>query len=197
MDMIEPLSRSPNLINANDCFIIIIDVQSTFMQGLTKEEQLIFIRKYNHLIKLSYVLTIPLLVTAEDIQKNGSIPENLQTLLNEKILVLDKFVYSCWGQKNIQRAIRNTQRKVAVICGFETDVCIAQTGLDLLDNGYKVVILEDITFSRNKIEHEIGLKRLEGQGAIVSGLKSWQEEITAGTRTKINQILTENGLSNV
>ncbi len=196
MDIIEPLSRSPNLINVNDCFIIIIDVQSTFMQGLTKEEQLIFIRKYNHLIKLSYVLKIPLIVTAEDIQKKGSIHENLLEPLGD-ISVYSKFVYSCWGQKNIQRAIRNTQRKVAVICGFETDVCIAQTGLDLLDNGYKVVILEDITFSRNKIEHEIGLKRLEGQGAIVSGLKSWQEEITAGTRTKINQILTENGLSNV
>ncbi len=199
-DNIEPVSRSSNLINASDCFIIIIDVQSKFMLGLTNEERLIFLKKYNHIIRLSHVLKIPLIITAEDIQKNDSIPVSIQSTLPPNVQIYDKFIYSCWGQKDIQKGIiqmKNTQRLVAVLCGFETDVCIAQTAIDLQANGYKVVILTDMTFSRNEIEHEIGLKRMEHHGIILSLLKTWQEEITAGVKTGILYMLKENGLHNI
>lgn len=199
-DNIEPVSRSSNLINASDCFIIIIDVQSKFMLGLTNEERLIFLKKYNHIIRLSHVLKIPLIITAEDIQKNDSIPESIQSTLPPNVQIYDKFIYSCWGQKDIQKGIiqmKNTKRLVAVLCGFETDVCIAQTAIDLQANGYKVVILTDMTFSRNEIEHEIGLKRMEHHGIILSLLKTWQEEITAGVKTGILYMLKENDLHNI
>ncbi len=197
MDMIEPLSRSSNLINADDCFIIIIDVQEAFIQGLTREEQTVFMRKYRHLIKLASVLKIPLIVTAEDIQKNGSIPDALLQSLAPNVQVYDKFIYSCWGQKDIQNTIKNTRKTVAVLCGFETDVCVGQTAIDLLENGYQVCVLVDMTFSRNHFEHEIGLKRMEYHGVILSILKSWQEEITSGVRTSIHQILKENDLHTI
>ena len=84
-----------------------------------------------------------------------------------------------------------------VLCGLETDVCIMQTAIDLLTTGYHVVLLSDITFSRNTTEHSIGLKRIESQGAIISLLKTWQEEITAGVRTKTNKILKMHQLDDV
>ncbi|MHA2244247.1 MAG: isochorismatase family protein [Candidatus Hodarchaeales archaeon] len=196
-DTIEPISRSLDLIDANNCFIMIIDVQSIFMQGLSKKEQLIFLRKFTHLIRLSHVLKIPLIITAEAIEKNGSIPDTLQNILPLNVKIYDKFIYSCWGQKDIQLAIRNTQRKKAVLCGFETDVCIAQTAIDLKANGFQVIVLTDLTFSRNNIENEIGLKRMEHHGIILSLLKMWQEEITAGVRTKIHQILVKNELEDI
>ncbi len=197
MDMIEPLSRSSNLINVDDCFIIIIDVQEAFTQGLTREEQTVFMRKYMHLIKLAYALKIPLIVTAENIQKNGSIPDTLLHLLAPNAHIYDKFIYSCWGQKDIQNVIKNTRKTVGVLCGFETDVCVGQTAIDLLDNEYQVCVLVDMTFSRNLLEHEIGLKRMEHHGVILSALKSWQEEITAGVRTSIHRILKDNNLMNI
>ncbi len=197
-DTIEPISRSSDLIDADNCFIMIIDVQLKFMLGLTKEERLIFLKKYNHLIKLSHVLKLPLIIIAEDIQKNGSIPESLQSTLPPNVQIYDKFIYSCWGQKDIQMGIRNTQRLVAVLCGFETDVCIAQTAIDLQANGFKVVILTDMTFSRTKDEHEIGLKRMEKHDEIIlSLLKTWQEEITAGVKTGILHMLKKNDLHNI
>lgn len=205
-DNIEPVSRSSNLINASDCFIMIIDVQLKFMLGLTKEERLIFLKKYNHLIKLSHVLKLPLIITAEDIQKNGSIHESLQSTLPPNVQIYDKFIYSCWGQEDIQMRIKNTQRLVAVLCGFETDVCIAQTAIDLHINGFKVFILTDMTFSRdkkehksglNRMEHESGLNRMEHNGIILSLLKTWQEEITAGVKTEIHHLLKKNDLHNI
>ena len=194
---IEPVSRSSDLIDSTNCFVMIIDVQTTFMQGLTNQEQLVFLQKYSHLIKLCQVLKIPLIITAEDIQKNGSIPNSILNSIPKNVEVIDKFIYSCWGQKDIQRAIKNTNREIAVLCGFETDVCIVQTAIDLQANGLQCVILTDITFSRNIIEHETGLKRMEHHGIIFSLLKSWQEEISAGVRTGISQLLEKYSLNNV
>ena len=194
---LEPDSRSSELIDASNCFIMIIDVQSIFMQGLTREAQSTYLRKFSHLIKLSRVLEIPLIITAENIKKNGSIPNILQNSIPENVKIFDKFIYSCWGQKDIQSAIKDTTREIAVLCGFETDVCIVQTAIDLQANGFQCVILTDMTFSRNIIEHEIGLKRMEHHGIIFSLLKSWQEEISAGVRTGISQLLEKYSLNNV
>jgi nicotinamidase-related amidase len=129
MDILEPVSRSSNLINIEDCFVLIIDVQEFYMQGLSEAEQISYIVKFKHLIKLCQVLEIPLIVTAEDIKKNGSIHEELLRSLGETT-VYDKFVYSCWGQKNIREAIEKTQKRIGILCGLETDVCVAQTAID-------------------------------------------------------------------
>ncbi|MFX0050771.1 MAG: isochorismatase family protein [Candidatus Hermodarchaeota archaeon] len=196
MDLIEPVSRSSNLISVKDCFVLIIDVQDFFMKGLSENEQITYIAKYKHLIKLCQVLKIPLIVTAEDIRKNGSVHEGLFESLSD-VSVYDKFIYSCWGQKNIREAIEKTQKKVAILCGLETDVCVAQTAIDLLDNSYRVLILTDLTYSRDPVEHKIGLKRMEYHGAMFGLLKSFQEEITAGVRTNINKIIKENELNNI
>ena len=198
MNSLEPISRSREFINADDCFVLLIDVQETFFKiGLSEKEIEVFFSKIIHLLKVVKVLDIPILITAEDIEKNGSIPEKIADILPSDVHVYDKFIYSCWGQKEIQDEIKSFNRKVAVICGLETDVCVYQTTVDLLSNGYKVVILTDLTFSRNDLENQVGLKRMETFGASISLLKTWQEEITAGIRTKTNYMLKKHNLNHI
>ncbi|MHA1994555.1 MAG: isochorismatase family protein [Candidatus Hodarchaeales archaeon] len=198
MDLLEPIARSSNLIKLNDCFIILIDVQEVFLKkGLTNSEIQTFILKLKHLIRVAQVLEIPIIITVEDIKNNGSIPVELSTMLPADFSIYDKFIYSCWGQEDIQNAIRNIGKTIAVMCGLETDICVCQTSIDLLSNKFKVVILSDITFSRNKNEHEIGIKRMENSGAIISTLKTWQEEITEGIKTEINLKLRKQNLSDI
>ncbi len=195
--VVEPVSRSKNLINAKDCFVLIIDVQSFFMQGMNTNQQEIFVKKCVHLIELASLLDIPIIVTAEDIQQNGTVHDKIYNKLSNYIHIYDKFIYSCWGQENIRLGIEKTKRKTAIICGLETDVCVAQTSLDLLAHEFRVVILADITYSRNITEHKMGLKRMEYHGAILSLLKTWQEEITAGIRTEINFEIKKQGLNDI
>ena len=198
MNDLEPISRSREFVNVDDCFVILIDVQETFFEiGLSEKERDIFISKIIHLLNLVKVLEIPILITAEDIEKNGSIPEKIADILPHDVHIYDKFIYSCWGQKEIQDEIKSFNRKVAVICGLETDVCVYQTTVDLLSNGYKVVILADLTFSRNDLENQVGLKRMETFGASISLLKTWQEEITVGIRTKTNYMLKKHNLNHI
>jgi nicotinamidase-related amidase len=197
MSTVEPISQSSELANHENCFLLIIDVQEFFMKGWEDEEKKKLIIKLIHLIKLATILNIPLIVTAEDIEKNGTIPKELQQVLPKTTEIFDKFIYSCWGQKNIQEQIQKTNKKVAVICGLETDVCVSQTSIELVENGYKVFLLSDITNSRNLEEHRIGLSRIAHQGVIITSLKSWQEEITKGIKTKVNEIIKQHKLDDI
>ena len=58
--------------------------------------------------------------------------------------------------------------KQLIICGFETHICIQQSVLGFLKNNFKVYIAADSMSSRKTIDHDIAVKRMQSEGAIVS-----------------------------
>jgi nicotinamidase-related amidase len=61
-------------------------------------------------------------------------------------------------------------RGTAVLCGLETDVCVAQSALGLDDRGFRVVVVEDAVASTGA-SHEQGLARMRDAGLELVGLK--------------------------
>lgn len=80
---------------------------------------------------------------------------------------VDKMSFSCCGCDRF-RSLLPANAQSAVLCGLETHVCIAQTALDLLADGLHVFIAVDAIASRHGLDHEIGLRRLEAAGAILT-----------------------------
>ena len=62
---------------------------------------------------------------------------------------------------------------------METHVCILQTALDGLAAGYDVHVVEDGVGSREQLNHEVGLRRIQEAGAVVTCIESvlfeWME----------------------
>jgi len=56
-------------------------------------------------------------------------------------------------------------RDQAIVCGLETHVCVLQTVLDLLAAGVEVYVVGDGVGSRHRVDHELGMRRLEREGA--------------------------------
>ena len=63
------------------------------------------------------------------------------------------------------QAVRRTGRRTAVLTGFETDVCVAQSALGLLDEGYRVAVVVDATGSPREM-HGHGLRRMRDAGVV-------------------------------
>jgi hypothetical protein len=63
-----------------------------------------------------------------------------------------------------------------VIVGIESHICVTQTTLDLLRDGYKVYVIADGVSSCNKEEVPIALARLRHEGAVVCTSESWMYE---------------------
>ncbi len=50
------------------------------------------------------------------------------------------------------------------MCGVETHVCVQQTALDLLAEGYQVFIATDAISSRRLNDHDCAIRRMEASG---------------------------------
>ena len=57
--------------------------------------------------------------------------------------VLRKVVFGLADDPLVGPALRATQRRTAILVGLETDVCVAHSALGLLDEGLRVVVVED------------------------------------------------------
>lgn len=86
-----------------------------------------------------------------------------------KALILGKFIL-------IGKAVKVGER-------IESDVCICQSALGLLDKGYRVVILEDAVGSPHPC-HDQGINRMRDAGVILSSVKGtfyeWQRNVDRG-----------------
>ena len=84
----------------------------------------------------------------------------------------------------IVAAVEAIGRGTAVLVGAETDVCVAQSALGLLDRGLRVAVLADATYSPGPM-HEHGLRRIAEAGGAVIHAKGvyyeWLRTVEAAT----------------
>jgi nicotinamidase-related amidase len=159
-----------SLINIDDCVLIIVDVQDHFLAKLEPQRAEQLVNRIGWLMEVARVLNVPIIATAEEGKRFGGLTTVLSERLPPGTKVLDKIVYCLTDQPDILDEVRNTERKTAVLVGLETDVCIAHSAIGLMQNGFQVVVLADVTDSPGDA-HVFGLERVKGAGALVMNLK--------------------------
>jgi len=164
-----PLQSS--LIDVQDSCLILIDVQNPFLDKLPNEEVAPLVQRILWLVRVANQLGVPLVVTAEDIDRNGSINPELNEMLPPGTKIFNKMVFGLAADPDIRGAVKATGRNTPILLGLETDVCVAQSAIGLLEQGYQVVVVEDAVASPAKAQ-QYGLSRIRGAGALVSNVKS-------------------------
>ena len=159
-----------SLINVDDCVLILIDVQDHFLTRLPPERAELLVNRVGWMMEVAKILNVPMIVTAEEWKRYSDFPAVLADRLPPGTNVLDKTVYGLADQTDILDAVRKTGRETAVLAGMETDVCVTHSAIGLMQNGFQVVVLADVTDSPGEA-HVFGLERMRGAGALVMSLK--------------------------
>lgn len=159
-----------SLIDVDDCVLIIIDVQSHFLARLPPQRAEQLVNRVGWLMEVAKILNVPMIVTAEEGKRYAGLVAVLAEKLPPGTKVLDKTVYGLADQANILDAVHKTGRRIAVLVGMETDVCVAHSTIGLLQKGFQVVVLADVTDSPGDA-HAFGLERMREAGALVMSLK--------------------------
>ena len=160
-----------SLIDADDSFLILIDAQKVFFDKLSKKEIKPLIKRMVWIVDVAVKLGIPAIVTAEYIEQNGSIIPDLLEVLPPETKIHNKMIFGLAADSEILADIQKTNRNTAILVGLETDVCVAQSAIGLLEKGYKVVVIEDAVASPGKA-HQYGLARIKSEGVLLSNVKS-------------------------
>ncbi len=158
------------LTDLDDSVLIVIDVQQFFLEKMPKEHIQPIVNRISWMVQIAVKLKVPIVATAEEIPEFGTnipqVAEQFPAGTNE----FNKMSHGLAGDPVILAAVEKTNRKTAVLVGLETDVCVMQSALGLLQKGFRVVVLSDATASPGPC-HEAGITRMQNAGVIISTVK--------------------------
>lgn len=158
------------LIDRDDSVLIVIDAQPAFLDKLPETERRALVSRLRWLIGVATWLGIPLVITAEDLPHLGGVTPELAHVLPDT-RIFNKMIFGLAGDPAILGAVSDTKRKTAVVTGLETDVCVAQSALGLIERGYRVVTVADATGAPEPA-HTAGLSRMREAGVVIVYVKN-------------------------
>jgi nicotinamidase-related amidase len=142
--------------------LVIIDIQGNLAQAMFEKENLF--ANALKLIKGFKVFNLPIILTEQIPQKLGqTIPQIAAQL--DGIKPIAKETFSCWADVNFRQQLEVLSRRHVVLLGIESHVCVYQTALDLIQNGYNIHLVADAVSSRTLENREIGLAAMKSAGA--------------------------------
>jgi nicotinamidase-related amidase len=158
---------SGGILDREAAALVVVDVQEAFRPAVLGFDEVVAATSV--LVQGAAALGIPNVVTEQYPRGLGSTVEELTSLAQmEGVQPLDKVDFSAARAEGFDLGGR-TQ---ALICGIETHVCVWQTAYDLLEKGVEVHVAGDAVSSRTAENRELGLRKMESAGAVVTSTET-------------------------
>lgn len=160
--------RSPELLASETSRLLIVDVQDKLLPLIPVADRLV--HNCRRLLDGAKIVSVPAFATEQYPKGLGRTKAELAERLGQ---IPDKVLFSCvpalgWGTA----AELNDDRDQIVVAGMETHVCVLQTVLDLIANGFRVHVPADAVASRSEMDWQIALERMASSGATITTVEA-------------------------
>lgn len=115
------------------------------------------------LAKVARRLQLPVVVSEQNPARLGPTCAALRDALGE-FAPVEKLRFSAFHDAQSQLAASG--RCTVLLCGLEAHICVTQTALDLLDEGFTVFAARDAISSREAANVAVGWERMGSAGAL-------------------------------
>jgi nicotinamidase-related amidase len=158
---------------------VIIDVQNYFLSQIDVDRQREILPATKDFARLLGLFRIPIVATLErPIETNGAVPPEIEEELNDLSRIFEKTFFDLSREKPISDHVAGLDRRQIIIAGCETDVCVLQSCLGLLSQGYGVYVVEDLLFSASP-DVASAIARMKAEGAVFVSYKTLFYELAA------------------
>ena len=174
------IARRP--LEAENCALLVIDIQGKLLPPIHERERLV--RNSQLLIRLAKILNMPVIASTQYAKGLGNTVPDIASLLPNGN-VIDKVQFSCFGSDAFCSLVKNLpgNRNTMLLCGMETHICVMQTALAALRDGYLVHVASDAVGSRSEWNWKVGLERMRAAGAIISSTEMMIYELLRSSGT--------------
>ncbi len=157
------LPPSPELMSPADTGLLVIDVQEKLLAAIPRARRLVW--NIRRLLDGAKIFGMPVAATEQYPKGLGPTAPELAERLGD---IPSKLSFSCGGCPDLFEGFRKRNVRKILIAGIEAHVCVQQTVLDLLADGWSVLVAADAVGSRSEIDYKIALKRMESAGAALT-----------------------------
>ena len=146
--------------------MVVVDLQEKLLPAIHERERVL--RNSLLLLRLAHLLELPVILTTQYRKGLGDIVPEV-TLAAPGIAPLDKVAFGCFGSPEFEARVAGLAlRDQLVVAGIESHICVAQTVLGALAKGFTVHVAADAVGSRTAENREVGLRRMETAGAVLT-----------------------------
>jgi len=189
----------PKRIVVKQCCGVVIDVQDFFLSQLDARLRANIEVNTANLIRLFGYFKIPVVATLErPIDLKGQMPDFLGECFGGLPSGLgksfEKDFFDLTKDSRIKAHLAKLKKKQAIVAGCETDVCVVQSALGLLDLGYEVFAVEELVFSSARAV-EAAKARMQAEGVVFLSYKTLYFELleAVGDSRHANRMLKKLG----
>ncbi|WP_294965864.1 hydrolase [Sulfurimonas sp.] len=169
-------------INVKDAVFCLVDVQERLFPHMENKETLE--KNLVTLVKGLKLLQIPFIVNEQYKKGIGETIPALRELVDADPH-FEKTTFSCCKNEPTMSAIMAAGKKVVIVAGIETQVCVLQTCLDLLEAGLQPVLVTDCVSSRAQYNTTMAIERLVQAGVIPTTYESILFELTVNAKNPV------------
>ena len=168
------VARRP--LEAGLCALVVVDIQEKLLPPIFNKEQMV--KNSQLLIRLAKILDIPVMATTQYCKGLGQTVPEIASLLGD-VATYDKLEFSCFGSDAFRAKLKSLpgSRNTVLLCGMEAHICVMQTALGALGDGYLVHVASDAVGSRAEWNWKIGLERIKAAGAVISSTEMMMYEL--------------------
>jgi nicotinamidase-related amidase len=161
------LPSSPELMSPKDTGLLVIDVQEKLLAAIPDGRRVVW--NIRRLIDGAGILGLPVAATEQYPKGLGATAPELADRLDE---IPSKLTFSCGGCPAIFQDFRDRGVHKILLAGIEAHVCVQQTALDLLSDGWNVFVAVDAMASRKEIDYRTALRRMDSAGAVLTTVEA-------------------------
>lgn len=143
--------------------LIIIDIQERLLPVIDDGDELI--RQVNILIDGARILGIPILFTEQYPKGLGATCTGVHKKSDD--VVIEKISFSCLGNDDFKKELKSLDADHLILAGAETHICVLNTALDAMKEGYTIHLVADAVSSRTQSNRHYGIERLRQSGAFI------------------------------
>ena len=178
----ESMEAARRTLDPAECALIVIDVQEKLLPAIFERDRVV--KNSQLLVRAAGILNFPTIATTQYAKGLGETVADLKSLLPSN--PIDKQMFSCFGSDVFCSMLKRLpgRRNTLLLCGMESHICVAQTALAALREGYMVHVASDAVSSRTPWNLNIGLDRMRAAGAVISSTEMILYELLHSSATE-------------
>ncbi|MBI5006808.1 MAG: hydrolase [Nitrosomonadales bacterium] len=172
------------LLDPGKAVLVVIDVQERLCAAMEQNVLAQLTRNAGILLESANELNVPVIFSEQYVKGLGPTLNELRSRA-PTAPAIEKMTFSCCGNDAFLKRLKETGRTQVIVCGMETHVCVLQTVIELLGEGFNVHLVKDAVMSRSSDNRQTAIEAMVLAGAVPSCTEAvvFQLLKIAGTET--------------